>query len=173
MLKYDSLSQTTKATIGSFTGRQGKASRCTRKTQGLRRAARPVLISGATLLLASLSMAALAQQSSGPGAAPAIPRKALSGSAAAALAPGAVKAAVPAERRLKSLPAEALEPKPAIFKPEPAPKVVTGWAVPKGNPAKTSPPPVPKDSGGGIGTQNYGVNRQNTIYHYTDSLVDP
>lgn len=166
MLKYDSLSQTTKATIGSFTGRQGKASRCTRKTQGLRRAARPVLISGATLLLASLSMAALAQQSSGPGAAPAIPRKALSGSAAAALAPGAVKAAVPAERRLKSLPAEALEP-------EPAPKVVTGWAVPKGNPAKTSPPPVPKDSGGGIGTQNYGVNRQNTIYHYTDSLVDP
>jgi V8-like Glu-specific endopeptidase len=173
MLRYDGFRQTIPASTGSFTGGKGKAFRCTRKTQGVRRAAWPVLTSGASLQLASLSTAAIAQQSAGPGAASNVPGKVLSSSATAALAPDAVKAAVPLERRLKSLPAEALEPKPAIFKPEPTPKTVPGWAGPKGSSAQTPPPPVPKDSNGGIGTQNYGLNRQNTIYHYTDNLVDP
>lgn len=136
------------------------------------------LVAGASL---SLATAAGAQESViAPTPAPittiAVPSKVLADSSAAAVAASAraLEVALPQERRLNTLPAEALQVKPAVFAPEAQPSIMPGGAPqPSKNTPPARPPVLPKATTGGIEPDNYGLNNLNTIYHYTDNLVDP
>lgn len=152
-------------------------------------------------LLAAASSAAHAQGAvlappPGPLAAAFVPSKILPPSPAtwASLNKAAMPASTPVERQLAAPPVEAFRTKPASVSLLASPSVSKGTTGAPTNmvSGRVQPAPVLKTPGvsgtGGatssstkaspeandaIGPQNFGVNRHNTIYHYTDSLVNP
>lgn len=89
----------------------------------------------------------------------------------------AVKAAAPMQRALPRLPREVFRAAPP-FMPAQPPETVAGYGGPSatsrkpGNRPVETAPPEEDPFGAGTAPQNYGAGNLNSLYHYSDRLVD-